>query len=224
MMVSPVRDVVGHKEAKTVRTVLREVVDVPQWCVVDGTFIPTQSDDGEHDVYKALKVGQMRYDPFFAPLTKGSKVWLFNDDRDWIVETIDGGRIGLLFDSKKKLQRRVVEWRFIVPMVVWSKLQAGMVIEHLATGDKWTVVDVDGEQVHMEQWCKLNKLRMTCDLKYIGSHGVRFENVFSIDRPSVTIRNMAVPFGNNDMLIHDTRMGHMTLCVRWLLGDELAEI
>ena len=222
MVVAPVRMVDACRRPGTVRSSLRRVEDVPGWCVVKGEFVQTHLCGDADDVYKALKEGQLRYDPFKAPLTKGSLVWQYNDNRDWIVENIDCQQVRLLFDSRKKLQRRVVEWKFVVPMLVWSTLQPGMVAEQLETGVKWTLIGIDGRQVHMEQMCGMNKLWMKCDLKYIGLHGVRFENVFSIDRPSVTIRNMPVPFGNNGMLIHDTRMAQG--CVRCLLGDELAAI
>ena len=51
-------------------------------------------------------------------------------------------------------------------------------------------------------------------------HGERWEKVFSVEAPSITIRNMSLPFARKGMLIWDPRLSR----VRWLLGDELASI
>ena len=63
---------------------------------------------------------------------------------------------------------------------------------------------------------------MKCLTKNIVRHGVRWEKVFSIQAPCITVKNMFVPFGGNGMLILDTRLPGCW--VRRILGDELSAV
>ena len=63
---------------------------------------------------------------------------------------------------------------------------------------------------------------MKCCLQDIKEHGYTSEKVFSIDSVAITVRNFAIPFAMNGMLVHDDRLGWNG--VRRLLGDELCRI
>ena len=88
---------------------------------------------------------------------------------------------------------------------------------------RWWIVDrIENDTLQLFYDSRKHPDRVKCSWKDIQEHGLREENVFSIEYPGITIRNMSLPFAQNGMLVNDTRIAQD--CVRWLVGDELSAL
>ena len=73
---------------------------------------------------------------------------------------------------------------------------------------RWFTVDrLEGCWLHLFYDDRFYPDRVKCCFKDIEEHGYTFDKVFSIDSVAITVRNFAIPFAMNGMLVQDDRLG-----------------